>query len=132
MATGYIYNASMYCDDCGKRIVAECIADGREDWEDSDTYPQSVVIGESDSTESCAQCGEMLDNRLTDDGREYVADRFTQYVLYGDGSTAYLDKVWTRYHDDTATDYQRLAAQSYFLDRWNVSGYDIKIRKYVR
>jgi hypothetical protein len=97
----YIYRSALYCDDCAERIKEDIyneIADKLEfptidSWEkslefveDSETYPQHELPGESDSPEHCDcmencinaielgdyKIGEWLENSLTMEGEEYV------------------------------------------------------------
>lgn len=65
---GYAYNADVYCVGCGETIYRE-IADevapkltGVEDplFSDSETVPQPIFFGESDSAQNCAECGAFL------------------------------------------------------------------------
>lgn len=84
MADAFIFQAALYCDDCGERIRAELTADGKapadienESSYDSDEFPKgpySDAGGESDSPEHCAGCHVFLDNSLTDAGVEYVLE----------------------------------------------------------
>lgn len=87
----YIYQADLWCDECGKairrRIKAEGHAPKGETPCDSDEYPKHAHEGESDSPNHCAagdECpnaielsdgrkvGELLTEDLTSDGEEYV------------------------------------------------------------
>lgn len=70
----YIYKADMYCKVCGRKIAKE-LGD-RFDTGDSDDYPQGPYpnVGEADSPQHCANCGEFLETPLTPDGYDYVRD----------------------------------------------------------
>lgn len=60
---GYVYNATVYCVDCGKDIIKQVFADvPPTDFEsgDSDVLPQPVFFGESDTAQHCDDCGEYL------------------------------------------------------------------------
>lgn len=78
----YIYQADMFCKDCGKVIKRQLAADGKapdfpddETTYDSDEFPKGPYDdggGESDTPHNCAQCGKFLENPLTEDGYNYV------------------------------------------------------------
>lgn len=94
----YIYQAGLYCDDCGREIIADLDRRGTEDTEDSDDYPQYAPDGggEADSPQHCEagptcknaitlrqrdpatgkrrtyRIGAWLENDLTEAGAEYV------------------------------------------------------------
>lgn len=110
----YIYNANIFCNDCGKsirqRIDAEGHAPANPDDEhsyDSDEYPKYVDGStEADSPQHCGslddcinaiklpsghEIGAWLENDLTIDGAEYVIEA----VLDG-GEVADL---WRGYYD---------------------------------
>lgn len=65
---GYVYQAALYCCDCAEKIVraiaadvAPRIVDTNDDYfADSETVPQPVFFGESDTEECCNECGEYL------------------------------------------------------------------------
>lgn len=63
----YAYHAELYCDACGRDLVAQLKRDGGVDEGDSDGFPQSVPNGgEADSPDHCAaddDCLEPLDLR---------------------------------------------------------------------
>ena len=84
---GYIYQADVYCNDCGAAICASLKSQGKapEDEMDhrsynSDDYPKDADVehNESDVPEHCAQCGKFMHNPLTSDGYRYVADALSQ------------------------------------------------------
>ena len=79
----YIYQAALYCEDCGRKICEELKAAGKAPAEpdddrtfDSDSYPKSACDsgGESDSVEVCDKCGELLGNDLTTHGTEALQE----------------------------------------------------------
>ena len=81
---GYIYQADVYCNDCGAAVCArlaapENVAD--ESSYDSDDYPKVADLEneESDIPEHCAACGTFLQNPLTSEGYEYVKDALTTH-----------------------------------------------------
>jgi hypothetical protein len=65
---GYAYCADVYCVDCGEKIyteiakaVAPTLADTDDPlFSDSETCPQPIFFGESDSPQHCSDCGEYL------------------------------------------------------------------------
>lgn len=76
---GYIFQADVYCDECGEAIrrnLAEVAPEDSLDHHsyDSDDYPKdaSVEQEESDCPEHCADCHEFLHNPLTSEGYKYV------------------------------------------------------------
>lgn len=87
----YVYQAALYCDDCGEAIARELAARGVEDSGDSDGFPQGPYPdggGGADVPQHCdgaGHClnavrfgeqavGAFLENPLTDDGRRFVAE----------------------------------------------------------
>jgi hypothetical protein len=89
----YIYQASLWCDECGERLKAEQRARGLEPKNpedehtfDSDDYPKFVSGDEeSDSPNNCASgdCagnyGTFLENSLTQDGYKYVKEMLDKH-----------------------------------------------------
>lgn len=61
---GYAYQATVYCVECGRKIIRTVFKDRLEipdlDFRDSDTLPQPIFFGESDNAEHCDTCGEYL------------------------------------------------------------------------
>jgi len=52
-----IYNADIWCDDCGQVLAAEAEAEGRTESGDSDDYPSiGHLEEETDSPQHCAAC----------------------------------------------------------------------------
>lgn len=94
----YVYQADLWCDDCGRAIAADLDAKEIEDTGETDVYPQYAIDGggESDSPQHCGagegcinaivlrqkspmtgrrqtyRIGAWLENDLTSDGVEYV------------------------------------------------------------
>jgi hypothetical protein len=71
----YIFNADIYCADCGAEIVDECRERGIADNGDSDQFPQGPYPnsgGEADCPQHCGSCHAFLENPLTGDGDAYV------------------------------------------------------------
>ena len=80
----YMYQAALYCEDCGEAIREQLskadpgkLQPSLEHTYDSDDYPKGPYIdggGESDWPQHCDSCGTFLENPLTSDGYEYVAE----------------------------------------------------------
>ena len=86
----YIYNADIYCDECGEELIAMLIAKDVENTGDSDDYPQSC--DDDEETDSPQHCGSgkdclnaitlsngdmvgcLIGTNLTGDGVEYVKE----------------------------------------------------------
>jgi len=74
----YIYQADVYCDECGKEICQdfkESIKHPGYTWYDSNEYPKgpySSDMNESDCPQHCNGCEEFLENPLTEEGYWYV------------------------------------------------------------
>lgn len=82
---GYAYQGDTYCIECGELLIfdlgANVIAEiwGTDDplFCDSDTVPQPIFFGESDSGTYCAQCGDLLygPEEVIDDEQEREEER---------------------------------------------------------
>ena len=97
----YIYQASVYCEDCSKRIISELSEMGISDTGDSDDYPQGPYPdggGEADCPNHCDFCGLFLENSLTDDGVEYVREALSENPQ-GD-----VIKEWQAYYGEIVND----------------------------
>ena len=78
----YMYQASLYCTDCGEKIREELTAAGKAPEDpsdeysyDSDDFPKGPEEeGESDSPTHCDGCGDFLETRLTSEGEAYVIE----------------------------------------------------------
>jgi hypothetical protein len=71
----YVFCADIYCEDCGKDMVADHKREGTPDDGDSMKFPQGPFPeggGEADTPQHCGGCGVFLGNPLTPDGVEYV------------------------------------------------------------
>lgn len=73
----YVYNAALFCFDCGHEIIEMLDEINEKDTGDSDDYPQGPYPnggGESDYPQHCdnLDCGVFLENPLTTDGQDYV------------------------------------------------------------
>ena len=73
--TVYIYNADVYCTDCGDKIKHRLDVAQTLDTGDSDDYPQGPTDqGETDTPEHCRSCGVFLENSLTSDGYDHLME----------------------------------------------------------
>ena len=83
----YAFNAALYCDNCGEKIIAALTVDGTEDTGDTDEYPQyaNEDQSETDCPSHCDDCGELLRETLTGDGLAYVAQAIVEYITTGRG-----------------------------------------------
>ncbi len=78
----YIYQAALWCSDCtadlkAKRSMPSHVDEGNESSYDSDDWPKGPYEdggGEADYAAHCDGCGCFLQNSLTDDGAEHVAE----------------------------------------------------------
>ena len=73
----YIYNADIFCTECGNEYAQELQDNNVKDTGDSDEFPQGPYSnggGEADTPQHCGNCGLFLENPLTEDGTSYVAD----------------------------------------------------------
>ena len=105
---GYIFQADVYCDDCGDAIRERLKDNAPEDAldhssYDSDNYPKEADIEheESDAPEHCAGCGEFFRNPLTSEGYRYVQEELTdtglKSVYMGNMSVAL--KAWASWYN---------------------------------
>jgi hypothetical protein len=93
----YVYQADKYCEDCAIQRQEGLNANGVQDDGDSGTYPQGPYYNqESDAPEHCADCHKFLENRLTQEGYNYVRERaaenpngpaIQQWLAYYGGDT---------------------------------------------
>lgn len=101
----YAYNAALYCVPCGTEIcntidMAKLVELYGEDWDlpyDTDHYPLLGKNGESDSPDHCGECGEFLENPLTDDGVNYVVE-LAQFELERDGKIGETVGMWMGFY----------------------------------
>jgi hypothetical protein len=97
----YIYCADIYCQQCGEQAKRALDGTGVKDNGDSNRYPQGPYPdggGEADTPQHCGDCLEFLENPLTGDGYNYVADRFDEYRERGRGSKPTLE-VWAEFYN---------------------------------
>ena len=80
-ATKYIYQADLFCEQCGREICCQLDAQGKrpanvedESSYDSADYPKTVAAhdGSTDVPENCYQCSRLLEYTLTPEGVRYV------------------------------------------------------------
>jgi hypothetical protein len=67
----FIYQAAILCKHCGASVRDELQENGKPDTEDSDTFPQESIIGESDTPDHCDICGEFFGESI-DAGRSRI------------------------------------------------------------
>lgn len=83
MSSAYIYCADLYCANCAEKIMADLSKPEGEEGLDygSDDYPCGPYAdggGEADSVQHCADCGELLENPLTEEGLEHLRDMLAE------------------------------------------------------
>jgi hypothetical protein len=86
----YMYQADLYCEECGEKIKADLKATcavpenpSDEATFDSDDYPKGPFPdggGESDCPQHCGGCGVFLENPLTSDGYNYVEEAIQEQI----------------------------------------------------
>ena len=86
---GYIYQADVYCENCGESIRKQLRAEGKAPEDeldhytyDSDDFPKDAQVEreESDSPQYCAKCGEFLHNPLTSEGYTRVQEQLNGWT----------------------------------------------------
>ena len=128
----YIYQADLYCAECGEQIKAELDTkmnadghplkpEGDETTYDSDTYPKGPYPdggGEADGPQNCAGCRKFLENPLTRDGYEYLRSMVHEAEAKGRGNEPHI-REWKAFYpeafsasDDEDQDYN-LGAESH-------------------
>ena len=107
----YVFQAALYCEDCGQAIADELAARGVEDPGDSDAFPQGPYPdggGEADVPQHCdgaGHClnavrsgehtiGAFLENPLTVDGRRYLAEAVAR-----DGDSEVV-RLWAEFYGE--------------------------------
>ncbi len=114
----YIYQADIYCDDCGNEIKRQCMQHERRTRDilsrrDSEQWPQEVIgSNESDCPQHCGagsscpnfirledgtKVGMFLENELTQEGYEYIRDEWKEFLQFGHGNDEVL-KLWLNYY----------------------------------
>ncbi|KKM09977.1 hypothetical protein LCGC14_1722200 [marine sediment metagenome] len=86
----YIYQADLYCANCGEKIKTALEKNNPLHWPatqtDSDSYPQGPYPdggGEADCPRHCDKCGCFLQNPLTSAGYDYVQKALQQHLHSG-------------------------------------------------
>lgn len=98
-----IYQADLYCDECADAIRAELAKPNLDPW-DSGEYPVDCTgTDEADSPQHCGECHKFLENDLTDDGRNYVAEMIAEWIATGRGSADVLLE-WARFYESEVSD----------------------------
>lgn len=78
----YIFQADIYCESCGKGLMMEIPKPAHADRDDESTYdsdewpkgPYGDGGGEADCPQHCGMCGLFLENPLTPDGYDWLAE----------------------------------------------------------
>lgn len=107
---GYIFNADVYCNECGESIRKSLRATAPVDAldhssYDSVDYPKEADVEheESDVPEHCAGCRKFLHNPLTLAGYRYVQEKLTATGLKSryQGNMPIALKEWAGWYDFT-------------------------------
>lgn len=98
----YVYKAALLCADCAQaRIiqVEEMAVKPRGYPSDSDAYPQGPYPqggGEADSPQHCDDCSLFLENPLTGDGMEYIANNIIGHFRDREDGKAEVLQLWAK------------------------------------
>lgn len=97
--SAYAYNAALYCDACGEAIQERLRKEGVHDDGNTETFPQWTPEGggESDCPQHCDDCRDFLENPLTSEGYDYVAQAVSKWILHGRGTQEVIEK-WVSYY----------------------------------
>lgn len=114
----YIYQAALYCEECGEAICERLTAEGKapEDPEDEGSYDSGgfpkgpTEEGESDSPSHCDACHSFLESELTDEGADGVLES-VERVLRGEESCGLCLGEWIDHYEgrDTRINLRALA-----------------------
>lgn len=112
----YIYQAAWLCEDCANDVKLKneqlrLNSDGTEN-ENSDQYPQGPYDnggGEADCPQHCDRCNVFLENPLTGDGYDYVAESIDNY---NHGSSREVLTTWAEFYKNEADDLDRAIEES--------------------
>ena len=93
----YIFQAALYCEDCGQAMRDEMQKPQGEDGQDYDSNdypcgPYSDGGGEADRPNHCDGCGEFLENPLTQHGQDYVIAAWRKHKTK-------ITRLWHNYYD---------------------------------
>lgn len=106
----YIYNADLYCEECGDQIKHEITESGmapKDPYDeysyDSDDFPKGPFSdggGEADHPQHCGnrECQVFLENPLTEDGHNYVLDCLLENKATGAGKDEIL-ALWSNFYE---------------------------------
>jgi hypothetical protein len=100
----YIYQAALYCAECGEQIRHSLRFQAKEvilRRDDSDSWPQGPYPdggGEADYPQHCAECLVFLENPLTDDGARYVREAIDAHKETNRGMLPTLQE-WSNFYD---------------------------------
>lgn len=105
-AYAYIYQAALYCEECGEAIRERLDKAGEapEDVDDETSYDSAdypkgpYEIGESDVPDHCEGCGAFLENDLTSEGMTYTREAIERDLLAGREDSVAVD-VWMPFYD---------------------------------
>jgi hypothetical protein len=98
---GYIYQADVYCDECGDNIRGKLHAQGKAPEDamdyssyDSDDFPKGADIEheESDTPQHCTKCRKFMRNPLTSAGYSYVQEKLNETGITGPYELGKLNK----------------------------------------
>lgn len=116
----FIYQADIYCEDCGEAIKAEIVQAHRHTLsednmlkDDSDAWPQGPYSeggGEADCPQHCGRCGTFLDNPLTGEGETYVRDAWREFIDTGRGHIDTLAE-WKAGYDWVWMDFESITLE---------------------
>lgn len=110
----YIYQAALYCEECGEAIRNQLDASFKENGcepvntadessYDSDRYPKGPYEnggGEADKPQHCGACDAFLENPLTDDGVRYVEES----LLFPSNASAEVLHTWRSFYEDVLSE----------------------------
>ena len=96
----WVYQADIYCDECGPTICREHGLDpGNLPEGDSNDIPQGPYLdgcGEADQPQHCGHCQVFLRNPLTNDGYRYVMEKLTDI---GSAKSRGILQEWMDYYE---------------------------------
>lgn len=100
----YVYQAAMLCADCAQAQiiqVEDMAVKPRGYPSDSNAYPQGPYPqggGEADSPQHCDACNAFLENPLTGDGMEYVANNIIGHFRDRTDGKAEVLQIWADFY----------------------------------
>lgn len=109
----YMYQAALWCSDCGEKIKEDLTAEGKapespddEMTFDSDDFPKGPYDasgGEADNPQHCDGCGMFLENDLTGDGRNGLCKMIAR-KLGEKGKVSEAMREWVEFYDVSVKD----------------------------